>query len=318
MALVKGSSIIISGQSSATLYISAYIQPSYPGFGENDFPYICKNIDGLDSPQIDVNIPDYNGTTPNKGGYAAQGRELVFLFGLNPYYYPDSYINQTTVPSTYSFGKSNTFYRLRKNLYRLMNDNYSNVCVIEFATYYTDTSIPPEQRLIRGYITNVEVSLFSAEPEVQVTIFCPDPYFQHYSLRSQYFGEDLIVVENRGTAPVPFFYETQVFANTSTLTLTDITPDPNGNPLNKKMQIDYPFLTNDLLDINMVPGKRYIKVWRSGVGVTDITGYLSADSTWLKLHATGGDPNTYLQLSNAGTTSYRYTYVRYYEKDWGL
>lgn len=129
--------------------------PALPlgGFGPNDDAIQVRNIDGLGPVKADIT------TTPFATGRGAlfQGstvgtRNIVLTLGLNPDF--------VTYPS---------MHELRRILYRyLLPGAWTKL------RFYTN-EIPPVE--IEGYVESFEPNMFSEDPEVQVSIICPNPDF---------------------------------------------------------------------------------------------------------------------------------------------
>lgn len=129
--------------------------PALPmgGFGPNDDPIQVRNIDGLGPVKADIT------TTPFASGRGAlyQGstvgtRNIVLSLGLNPDF--------VTYPS---------MLELRRILYRyLLPTAWTKL------RFYTE-ELPPVE--IEGYVESFEPNMFSDDPEIQVSIICPNPDF---------------------------------------------------------------------------------------------------------------------------------------------
>ena len=115
--------------------------------------YVVKEIEGLGPVKADIITTEY--ASMDGGAYqTARGnmRNIVLQLGFDPSYESDD-----------PFGE------LRRGLYpyltpkmhvelRFLSSNFETVKIL-------------------GYVESFEPSIFSAEPEVQISILCPDPYF---------------------------------------------------------------------------------------------------------------------------------------------
>lgn len=123
------------------------------GFGPNDDPIQVRNIEGLGPVKADIK------TTPFATGRGVlyQGgntgfRNIVLTLGLNP-----------------DFAVYPSMATLRQILYRyLLPEQRTKL------RFYSD-EIPTVE--IEGYVESFEPNIFSEDPEVVVSIICPDPDF---------------------------------------------------------------------------------------------------------------------------------------------
>jgi hypothetical protein len=242
--------------------------------------YICKGVDGLGPPEIDLSIAD----TLNAGGFyqgrRPQNKQIVALIGLNPNY------SAGQVPSD-----------LRSSLYGMLSPADGDSINVQLVD---DEDIVAG---ILGYVSKMEIVPFSETPEVQITVNCTKPYF---SALDELFltpeSKALPSIENVGTAPAGFHMELQFTADLPGWTLTHTS--------GRKMEFDYAFLTGDLLTIDTRPGFRGI--WVTRVGVTSNIIYsLTADSIWFLLH---GGVNSFASSSSA----FDWGDVFYLPQFWGI
>lgn len=242
--------------------------------------YICKNVDGLGPPEVEVSMGETLNGDDVYQGRKAQPREIVMLVGLNPDY------SAGQVPAD-----------LRTSLYGMLApsaDDAITVQIIDDEDVVASTT---------GYVKKIEINVFSDKPEVQLTVRSTSAYLR---ADSETFVEPADKVSptiyNVGTAPVGFHMEVQFTADLSGWTLTHIS--------GRKMQIAYAFLTGDLLEIDTRPGQRGIWVTRVGVR-TNIIWALSGDSTWHMLHGGANDFST-------SSSSFDWNDVYYLPQFWGI
>lgn len=134
-----------SWRSAPTLQLDA------DGRAERDLIQI-RNIDGLDPVKASVTTSPYgsvDGTAYT--GSSVQNRNIVLTLKPNPDW------------NTWTYEK------LRRMLY-----SYFMPKVVTRLVFYSDDMVPVE---IYGIVEGVSVNIFSKEPEVQVSIICPDPHF---------------------------------------------------------------------------------------------------------------------------------------------
>ncbi len=261
----------------------------FNGLNVVDFPiigvkptdlYILKNVDGLGPPEVDVSIAQ----TLNAGGVyqgrRPHSRQIVALVGLNPNY------SLGEVPGD-----------LRTSLYGMLTPGYVDNIVVQIID---DEEVVASTT---GYVSKMEINPFSDTPEVQIAVECLQQYLV---AENEVFLEppDKVSPEivNLGTAPAGIFMEVQFTTDLPGWTLSDIS--------GQKMEINYSFLTGDILTIDTRPGHRGIWVSRLGV-LTNIIWALSADSIWYMLH---GGTNTF----STSSSSFDWGDVFYLPQFWGI
>lgn len=242
--------------------------------------YILKDVDGLGPPEIDVSIAD----TLNAGGVyqgrRAQNKQIVAKVGLNPDY------TAGQVPAD-----------LRESLYGMLSPSADDAIVVQ---------IIDDEDVVAGttgYVSKIEINPFSDKPEVQMTIDCTKPTFAADTLLFVEPSDTVSpVIVNEGSAPTGLHMELQFTADVTGWTLTHIS--------GRKMEINYAFLTGDLLEIDTRPGQRGIWVTRVGVR-TNIIWALTGDSIWHMLH---GGANNFATSSS----SFDWGDVYYLPLFWGI
>jgi hypothetical protein len=242
--------------------------------------YICKSVDGLGPPEIDVSIAE----TLNAGGYyqgkRTQNRQIVALIGLNPDY------SSGEVPAD-----------LRTSLYGMLTPGEGDSITVQV--------INDEEVLCYtvGYVSKMEINPFADVSEVQITVNCEKPYLvTPDELFLDPGDKDAPQIENVATAPAGFHMDVVFTADTSGWTLT--------HSSGRKMEFNYEFLAGDTLSIDTRPGNRGIWVTRSSV-TTNIIWSLTADSIWFMLH---GGVNIFATSSSA----FDWGDVFYLPQFWGI
>lgn len=121
------------------------------GRTEDDLIQI-RNIDGLDPVKASVNTSPYGSVDgASYTGSSVQGRNIVLTIHPNPDW--DSW----------------SYEALRKLLYSYFMPKRATRLV-----FYSDDQVPVE---ISGIVESVTVNMFSKDPELIVSVICPDPYF---------------------------------------------------------------------------------------------------------------------------------------------
>lgn len=246
--------------------------------------FIATEIEGLDSPDIDVIL----GESILPGGVFQarnpKNREIVIHIRFNP---------------TYSTGQ--TVEDLRAQLYPFLAPKLG--WPVSFQVRGTmDVVIATAT----GHVTRLEVNQFSKDPEVLLHIKCFSPYL----IGPLYFVSSPgtlplapLSITNIGSAPTGF---TMQFTNSTTTAFFRLY---DGNAY--YIQVTYSFLSGDVITLKTEFGGLAVTVTRSGV-TTNLIPYLSGASEWLQLHA--GVNLFYM----TGPTTWSLNSFTYYPKYWGV
>ena len=131
------------------------IFPAVPNFSD---AYQMLSVTGIGPMPIEVNTtPSTSPGTVYSGSHASD-RELTLLFRLNP-----DWKTQET-PS-----------QLRSKLYSLLSGGRGNYVTVTLQSELVEA-------YTIGYVKTIDVSVYTRNPEAQITILCPNPYFQSTTL----------------------------------------------------------------------------------------------------------------------------------------
>lgn len=217
-------------------------------------PYTLEGVDGLGPPETDVFIATLTNESRVYRGRRSRNRQIVVRMGLNP----DHGIDQTAA-------------ELREDVYGLLTPNDTDD--VTFALMDDDVVVAQ----VTGYVSKIEITPFSKDPQVQVTIECDSPYLEaEEEVSISGFDTDNPDITNPGTVATGFRMEIVFTAGSSGWT---ITRDVIGDHLT----VLATFLTGDKLIIDTRPNQRGLWLVRAAVTYDLIAG-LSADSTWLVLY----------------------------------
>lgn len=205
--------------------------------------YLVKDVKGLDPVKAELST----GTIANLDGVQLMSsrvgaRNIVMTIGYNP-----NYVVGETVAS------------LRRELYeqfppkggvrmRFSSDDFETV-------------------KIDGFVESHETVLFSRDPEVQISIICPSPYFSalssatHRGVNSFNYSELKVL----GTAPTGFIFKTDPLD-------ADMTNVVLENRLDSRIHIEGSFLLNDVITVSTEPGNKYARRTRTGSTVSILDG----------------------------------------------
>lgn len=114
--------------------------------------FVCRNIDGLDPVKADVNTSPLASDGESYNGSKVGKRNIVFTIGFNP-----------------DWGDW-TLSKLRKELRK-----YFLPKMRVRLTFETNEMAPVA---IWGYVESNEYNMFSKDPENQISVICPQPYFE--------------------------------------------------------------------------------------------------------------------------------------------
>lgn len=236
---------------------SAPTMPLNGGRAETDLIQI-RNIDGLDPVKASVNTSPFGSVDgASYVGSSVLSRNIVLTLHPNPDWDTWTYEGLRRLIYSYFMPKRNT---------RLV--------------FYSDDMIPVE---ILGIVEDVQVNMFTQDPELQVSIICPDPYFTSL---------DPIVITgltgpNPGTAPMVIEYNGTVESGM----VVKVTATPDPAPSGIAVQIGNPVLTyfavaatvdsTNYFEISSVPMRKYIQNVNIGNGViTNILAKAQEGSQW--------------------------------------
>ena len=258
-----------------------------------DNPFQIKDISGIGPVKANIN------TTPfasSKGEYfsgsSSTKRNIVLTVGCNPNWEDLSMSNlRTDVLYQYFMPEQEIFLR------------------------FISTHMP--NVIIHGYVESCEVNPFSKDPELQVSVICPQPDFVA-SLATLVTGAtsdgtfaNLTEIEYEGNVPTGFD-----LSITSSVALAAYTgPFLVKNILNilgtqETLEIQPSTLVDSThtLEIGTVDGNKYVRKLVSG-SYTSILSMLTAASVWPKLR--NGDNRFGVQTSVSGLTWQMYYFARY-------
>lgn len=209
-------------------------------------PYFVKKIDGLGPIKADISMSTYatkdGGVFQNARG---NSRNIVMQLGLNP-----------------TFSNTNDPYgELRRALYLYFSPK--SKVVIHFVSSNMETVY------IDGWVESFEPTIFAKDPDMTISIVCPEPYFS--SLTPELVtreGSGDIYLQNNGTveagltilidgfySSTPDFTITQMSPTTSTMTYI-------GDLYSSGQMLSFHFVTDlghksalfKLNDVGYVPG----------------------------------------------------------------
>lgn len=241
--------------------------------------YITKDVDGLGPTEVDVSIAD----TPFMGGVfqgrRPQNREIVAKVGLNS-------------PHIVGYTPED----LRDELYGMMTPGPSGSMQIQAMSGENVVGVTD------GHVKKIEPSLFSKEPEVQLTIACLSPYFRSmdYTFVTG-LNKASPQITNLGSAETGFRMNVELTQNMGNWAIAKA---PHG----ERMDLSWPFLAGDILTLDTRPGSRGVSFTRAGTTYS-LLHALSTNSEWISLYRGLNTFYTSSESFNWGEVYYRPEYL---------
>lgn len=261
------------------------------GRAETDLIQI-RNIDGLDPVKASVNTSPYGSI--DGGSYIGSNvpsRNIVLTIKANPNW--DDW----------------TYESLRKLVYQYFMPKLATRLV-----FISDDIDPVE---ISGVVESCENNMFSKDPEILVSIVCPDPYFTAVDpivLTGQTidFGDTPAVVAYAGNVETGFKLKVSYAAGSSPLSLA-VQMGDLGAPDTSYITIETTVDANKYFEMSTVQMKKYFQsVNVSGGAITNLLSKVGTQqgSMWAKLRP--GNNKLSVITFSAGTQDWELSYYARY------
>jgi phage-related protein len=245
------------------------------------------NLEGLDPVKGSVNTSPLGSVDgASYTGSSVLGRNIVLTLKPNPNW--DTW----------------TYEKLRRLLY-----SYFMPKLVTRLVFYSDDLIPVE---IYGVVESVTVNMFSKEPELTVSIICPDPYFTALE-PTVYTGQNDVVRT--------FDYNGSVESG-MVVKVTDVS---GGPPTTIGIQLGDPKITyfgvtatvsaSKYFELSSIPMRKYVQNVNIGSGVIEnllSKIYIQEGSLWPTLQP---GSNEFKVVTDAGVQDYE---LIFYERFGGL
>jgi Phage tail protein len=219
--------------------------------------YVVREIQGLDPVKATLVSSKVAGV--DGGQFHNSNREprnILMKLGLEPDYV------------------SNSVASLRSNLYRFLMPKSQ----ITFALYADDALFGSTDAIVETCDNN----MFSADPEVDVSLMCYDPDFHAPAptvIQSNTVnGVTTQTISYPGTSDTGVIFRFTFPASASEVRLYNTRPDRITNVVD----VQGSFLANDVLEINTNPLQKGVTVIRAGLEIPSLF-YLDRSSTWISL-----------------------------------
>lgn len=224
-------------------------------FNMSGSEYIVKNIDGLGPVKSEVTtmgVPTEAGSRFMTARDVA--RNIVLTIGFQP-----------------NYGLGSSYEGLRRALYAAL------VPSTKVQLIFTDSVLGV--MTIDGYVETHEPDIFSQDPQVQISVICPTPYFtgtpgyQSFPIAS---GPSFSL-NYPGDVPVGFIFDADFIGNTSQLYVGNQPVVYFGF-----VNFNFSFLNGDHVYFNTIPGDRDATYERSAA-TNSLLGYQTGSLTKTKL-----------------------------------
>ena len=222
--------------------------------------YVIRGIDGLDPVDAALTtsaLAQVDGAQPQNA--RRDIRNITMKLGLKPDYV------STTVQS------------LRSNLYRyfLPKANVTLGFYLDGVLYVVSS----------GQVESCKNAMFSADPEVDISIVCYDPDFygpaaETISTHTQSDYLTTRAIQYEGSSDAGFIFTLNVDRAITGFTIKNTTPDNTVNTF----EVLGSFISGDVITINTIPGSKALTLTRAGV-TTSVLYYKNILSTWPILQA---------------------------------
>lgn len=264
---------------------------SESGRSETDLIQV-RNIDGLDPVKASVSTSPYGSVDgASFTGASVQSRNIVMTLHPNPDW--DTW----------------TYEKLRNLLYKYFMPKRLTRLV-----FYSDDKVPVE---IEGIVEDVQMSMFSKDPEFIVSIVCPDPYFTAVDPVveagiSGPAGSAVHVIDYKGTVETGLSVKVTATSGQPVPAKIDI---QIGDPKLTYFGVDATVGATSYFDMSSLAMKKYVRNVEIGTGViTNLLShvYIQEGSLWPTFQP---GENEFSVVTDVGLHDWELTY---YERYGGL
>lgn len=242
------------------------------------YDYFIKNVDGLGP--VDAQLSMYNFASYDGGvlhNARLSQRNIVLTLGYSPNYAGNKDIGA-----------------LRQAAYKMFTPKS------QINLYFSDSAM--EQTYTTGYVEKITPSVFSKDPELQVSVICENPYLMRPAQISlNGVANTPYDVSKVGNAPFGFVIAITPTVNFSVFTIRGGTQD--------FMYFEYPFAAGDNIRISTNPGSKSAIVTRNGVA-TSLLDRMGGKTIDMVIDDTVTD---FRMLTNGGATA---NFLLQYRPQW--
>lgn len=195
---------------------------------------------------------------------------------------------------------------LRRLLYRYFMPKLQTRLV------FYSTDMPPVE--IYGYVEDTNVNQFSKDPEIQVSIICPDPYFTAINPtiiggQSDHDDNSPTVIQYNGDIATGINVQVSRVSDPAPAVIGIQIGDPSASYFNVAASVD----VNDYFSMSSLQGNKFVRSvsLTSGV-ITNLLAKIQDGSDWPILQP---GANNFAVITDAGAQDFELTY---YERYGGL
>lgn len=243
-----------------------------------------RNVEGLGPVKANVNTTPYGSVDGEAyNGSEVPKRNIVITVGFNPDW--NEWSVETLERLLYA-------YFIPKQTVRLVFTSDDDFPVVE----------------ITGVCESVDPNMFSKDPEMQISIICPDPYFTTTQpvVITRAEGLPATNVHNIGQLPVGIDLKvTYISGATPSLVMVQV-----GDPTLGFWSVrgSTPLITpTKYLKLSTIPGNKYVQQVDTSTGVTtNLLANIDIGSTWPELQP--GDNDFYVD-SSSGVQEWQLSYT---------
>lgn len=256
------------------------------GRAETDLIQI-SNIDGLDPVKASVNTSPYGSVDgASYTGSSVLSRNIVLTLKLNPDW------------NTWTYEK------IRRLIY-----SYFMPKLITRLVFYSDDMIPVE---ILGIVESASVNPFSKDPEILVSIVCPNPYFQALD-PTIYTGPngEVKTFEYGGNVETGIIVKVTAVSGSAPTTIDVQLGDPKITYFGVDATVD----GSKYFELSSIPMRKYVQNINMGTGVIEnllSNIYIQEGSLWPTLQP---GENEFQIVTDHGVQDYM---LIFYERFGGL
>lgn len=245
-----------------------------------------RNIEGLNPVKAAINTSPFGSVDGSSYvGSSVLTRNIVLTLKPNPNW------------DTWSYEK------LRRLVY-----SYFMPKLVTRLVFYSDDMVPVE---IYGVVEDVSVSIFSKEPEILVSIICPDPYFTAVTpVVITGVNDEVETFTYNGSIEAGMVVKVSWVSGTPTTIGIQI-----GSPKNTYFGVVATVEETKYFELSSIPMRKYVQNINIGTGVIEnllSNVYLQEGSLWPMLEP---GENEFMVVTDAGVQDYELTY---YERFGGL
>jgi hypothetical protein len=245
--------------------------------------YVVKEIDGLNP----VAAVLTTSSMAQRDGAQSQNarrdiRNITIKLGLEPDYV------------------SNSVQSLRSDLYNW----FTTAALVDLAFYLDDVLFV----VTSGQVETNDNNMFSADPEVDISILCYDPDF--YAPDGVTVSEDTVTdtvtttIDYPGTSDTGVIFTLNVDRTLTDFTVYNTTPDS----IVQVFDVSGSFVSGDVVTINTIPGQRGMTLTRAGV-TASVMYYVNDGEAWITLKK---GPNLFRALAAGDGIPYTVDYIPAY------